>query len=276
MCYEIIETYLKGKVSEELCEDGIVVTPNHVAVIDGSTAKNGFIFNGKTTGRNAMEIISSAIKELPANMKMPDAVSFISTKIRRIYEKYGFAENMEARPHERFTASAVIYSIYYNEIWMIGDCQCLINGTIHKNEKPVDHIMAEARSAFDEVELLRCSSIDELQKDDTGRDFIKPFLQKQAILQNSASSPLGYSVFDGFDVLLNKVKVIKVRKGSTVVLASDGYPVLCSTLAESEQKLHDILRKDPLCIHEYKSTKGLLKGNCSFDDRSYIKVKCNE
>lgn len=53
-------------------------------------------------------------------------------------------------------------------------------------------------------------------------------------------------------------------------MASDGYPDLCETLRESEEKLKILLEKDPLMISIYKSTKGLQKGNTSFDDRAYI------
>ena len=58
---------------------------------------------------------------------------------------------------------------------------------------------------------------------------------------------------------------------SSIVLASDGYPVLKGTLAESERELSEILKNDPLCYKVYCSTKGLKKGNVSFDDRSYIR-----
>ena len=54
-------------------------------------------------------------------------------------------------------------------------------------------------------------------------------------------------------------------------MATDGYPKLYDTLEKSEEYLAHILEYDPLCFQEYKSTKGLQKGNSSFDDRTYIK-----
>ena len=59
----------------------------------------------------------------------------------------------------------------------------------------------------------------------------------------------------------------------SIILASDGYPVLKDNLKETENILQDILLKDPLMFREYKSTKGKLKGDVSFDDRAFIKVK---
>ena len=60
---------------------------------------------------------------------------------------------------------------------------------------------------------------------------------------------------------------------STVVLATDGYPVLQDTLEASERILQEILQKDPLVFREYKSTKGMLEGYVSFDDRTYVKIR---
>ena len=43
------------------------------------------------------------------------------------------------------------------------------------------------------------------------------------------------------------------------------------TLAESETALANLIANDPLCISLYKATKGVLAGNASFDDRSYVR-----
>ena len=60
---------------------------------------------------------------------------------------------------------------------------------------------------------------------------------------------------------------------TTIVLATDGYPVLQDTLEESERILQEILQKDPLLFREYKSTKGMLQGYVSFDDRAFVKIR---
>ena len=56
-----------------------------------------------------------------------------------------------------------------------------------------------------------------------------------------------------------------------VILASDGYPFLGDSLQESEEALKKQLEDDPLCINSFKATKGLMRGNKSFDDRCYVK-----
>jgi len=59
----------------------------------------------------------------------------------------------------------------------------------------------------------------------------------------------------------------------TLVLATDGYPVLMPNLKDSEQALHQLLLEDPLCIGPLLGTKGMRPGNKSFDDRTYLKLE---
>ena len=162
----------------------------------------------------------------------------------------------------------------YNEVWLIGDCQCRINGITYKNEKLVDRIFSKVRSYVNRTELLKGKTVAELQEKDIGREYIFPLLRKQVIWQNSEVDSLySYPVLDGFPVLLSKVRVISVPKYSQVVLASDGYPVLYDDLRETEKALFDILERDPLCIEEYLSTKGVARLNDSFDDRAYLRLQ---
>ena len=56
-----------------------------------------------------------------------------------------------------------------------------------------------------------------------------------------------------------------------VVLASDGYPFLKPTLAASEAALAEQIANDPQNIHSFIATKGIVEGNKSFDDRTYIR-----
>ena len=67
------------------------------------------------------------------------------------------------------------------------------------------------------------------------------------------------------------VSIVSCQQAKEIVLASDGYPFLMPTLQESEERLADLLRDDPLCISIYKASKGLMQGNKSFDDRSYVR-----
>ena len=51
---KIFEQFIKGKKENQaLCEDMLFVSADFVAVVDGVTAKNDALFDGKTGGRAA-------------------------------------------------------------------------------------------------------------------------------------------------------------------------------------------------------------------------------
>ena len=61
---KIIESSIIGKKSQEACEDGMVVTDDFIAVIDGSTSKTPKYLNpDMKNGRYAMMLISEYIRE---------------------------------------------------------------------------------------------------------------------------------------------------------------------------------------------------------------------
>ena len=79
-----------------------------------------------------------------------------------------------------------------------------------------------------------------------------------------------YAVIDGTQIYMPGTRIAKASH--SVVLASDGYPTLLTTLKESEEALAKHLADDPQNIGEFVATKGLVEGNVSFDDRAYIKL----
>ena len=267
---KIIEQSVIGKTNEEKCEDGIIVTDDFVAVIDGSTSKAPFSFHhGITNGKLCMNVVKSYISSMPGDISMDRFCNLITGYINFMYKRYGANIGiLEKEPTFRMTASAVIYSRVRSEIWMIGDCQCMINGELFENPKPYEEPIAEMRAGYNKLMLQLGKTKEELMEHDEGRDHIMPFLIKGCIYQNKT-----YSVIDGFSIPLDKVRVIPVPADSEVVLASDGYPFLKGTLNESEESLRHLVSEDPLCINEYQATKGLKPGNSSFDDRAYIRFK---
>ncbi len=140
--------------------------------------------------------------------------------------------------------------------------------------KDGDKIAADARSLFLEAEIAHGKTIEELMQHDTGRDFIIPLLKQQMIFQNKPSTgQYWFAVLDGFDVPAEGLHIVKLpEETETIILASDGYPYLKTSLEETERTLQEILRDDPLLFRKYKSTKGITEGNISYDDRSYVKL----
>lgn len=286
---KIIESCIIGKKSPEACEDGMVVTDDFIAVIDGSTSKTPKHLNpDMKNGRYAMMLISEYIREeLKADASVDDFCQGVTAYIyNKVYEKLGVEERLKEHPEERLTASAILYSRTRNEVWMVGDCQAIIDGKLYENGKPYEEKIARKR-----VELI-AQGLSPAE----ARKQIEPLLIK-AMLSGQNQT---YTVIDGFPVYREGVKVVSVSDSSSVqdsvpasdsvpcsdsvsasgtipsssseiVLASDGYPFLEPTLAASEAALAEQIANDPQNIHSFIATKGIVEGNKSFDDRTYIR-----
>ena len=292
---KIIESKIVGKKSLEACEDGLVVTDDFIAVIDGSTSKTPKHLNpDMKNGRYAMMLISEYIREeLKADASVDDFCQGVTAYIyNKVYEKLGVEERLKEHPEERLTASAILYSRTRNEVWMVGDCQAIIDGKLYENGKPYEQEIARKRVELIEQGLSPAEA----------RKQIEPLLIK-AMLSGQNQT---YTVIDGFPIYREGVKVVSVSDSSSVqdsvsssdscsgqdpvscsgsasasdtipsssseiVLASDGYPFLKPTLAASEAALAEQIANDPQNIHSFIATKGIVEGNKSFDDRTYIR-----
>ena len=286
---KIIESSIIGKKSQEACEDGMVVTDDFIAVIDGSTSKTPKHLNpDMKNGRYAMMLISEYIREeLKADASVDDFCQGVTAYIyNKVYEKLGVEERLQEHPEERLTASAILYSRTRNEVWMVGDCQAIIDGKLYENGKPYEQEIARKRVELIEQGLSPAEA----------RKLIEPLLIKAMLSGQNRT----YTVIDGFPIYREGVKVVSVSDSSSVqdsvpasdsvpcsdsasasgtipsssseiVLASDGYPFLEPTLAASEVALAEQIANDPQNIHSFIATKGIVEGNKSFDDRTYIR-----
>lgn len=286
---KIIESSIIGKKSPEACEDGMVVTDDFIAVIDGSTSKTPKHLNpDMKNGRYAMMLISEYIREeLKADASADDFCQGVTAYIyNKVYEMLGVEERLKEHPEERLTASAILYSRTRNEVWMVGDCQAIIDGKLYENGKPYEQEIARKRVELIEQGLSPAEA----------RKQIEPLLI-EAMLSGQNQT---YTVIDGFPIYREGVKVVSVSdscsvqdsvpasdsvpcsdsvsasvtifvSSSEIVLASDGYPFLEPTLAASEAALAEQIANDPQNIHSFIATKGIVEGNKSFDDRTYIR-----
>lgn len=292
---KIIESCIIGKKSQEACEDGMVVTDDFIAVIDGSTSKTPKHLNpDMKNGRYAMMLISEYIREeLKADASVDEFCQGVTAYIyNKVYEKLGVEERLKEHPEERLTASAILYSRTKNEVWMVGDCQAIIAGKLYENGKPYEEKIARKRVELIEQGLSPAEA----------RKQIEPLLIK-AMLSGQNQT---YTVIDGFPIYREGVKVVSVSDSSSVqgsvsssdscsvqdpvscsdsasasdtipsssseiVLASDGYPFLKPSLAASEAALAEQIANDPQNIRSFIATKGIVEGNKSFDDRTYIR-----
>ena len=177
----MMEVFLKGKTSEAANEDRIVMTPYYIGVIDGATSKSDFRQEGMTTGQWAGQLVEEAVRSLPPLSAGPDAVAAITRRIARFYEENGLWDRVRQHPEQRLTASAVVYSRHRKEVWLVGDCQCLIGGRSFTNGKRIDTLLAEMRSVYLEARLLQGIPQEALLEHDSGRDAIRPFLVEQSV-----------------------------------------------------------------------------------------------
>lgn len=272
---QIIEKFVQGKSKDtELCEDGIVVSDHFVAVVDGATAKSTRLFDGVKSGKFAMQVICRSIPKIPKKATGVAAINFLTRALAKEYKRLGIYRELQKNPNERPTAAVIIYSKYQQELWMIEDCQAMVDGLEVNNFKRIDALLADVRSCIIQMELLSGKTIAQLQKNDVGREFVTNIINRQGIFQNmKEKSEFSFWAMDGFEIPKKEVKIVNVTKAKEIVLASDGYPSLKGTLKKSENALKKILAEDPMCYTINKQTKGLVAGNLSYDDRAYVRFK---
>ena len=266
---EVIEQCCIGKDPRGKSEDGVVVTPDFIAVIDGSTSKSKYRHSRwRSNGCHAMRLVASYIASMPKNTTSEQFLRGVTAAIRCHYKKKMMAQ-LEEHPEDRLTCSVVVYSRLCREIWMVGDCQCLINGELYDNPKPYEEELAAMRAAEARRQMAEGRSQEELLREDTARPVIIP-----RMLETMREQNVSYSVVDGFHIPRQHVRIITLDfRPWEIVLASDGYPFLCSTLEESEQRLRQQRENDPLNIDTFLATKGFRPDFNGFDDRSYIRFR---
>lgn len=264
-----VEQFICGKKNDPaICEDMIVVTENFLAVIDGSTGKACPEIGGKPAGRFAAETIAQALGGLPADIHGKDALRLLSDILRAATAAHMAVTDKIEKP----ACVLAVYSAGRREIWRVGDIGILLDGTPHMAPKGLDDVTSRARALMIETLLSHGVTVEELQADDKGRAYILPLLSQQHVFANRADDCIfGYGVMNGDPIPEKYIDVISTAGAHEVVLASDGYPVLRATHAETERCLQDILGNDPLLYKTHASTKGVQAGQVSFDDRSYLR-----
>ena len=266
---EIIESLCSSKTGrQDDCEDKLVVSDAFIAVIDGATSSTSKTFRSLTGGKMAAELIANCLTSgiVAPEMDAETAMSRIQAELQNYENTY----SLEAQG-VHLCASAVIYSSRRQQVWAVGDCQFLLNGKHYTYAKKVDAVLAETRSLAIHMLLQKGYTEESLLKHDLGREMIVEHLRLQQQLENT-DDEYGYAVFSSRGQV-KSIAVTDVPSGSEVVLASDGYPELYATLAESEARLNELLLADPLCYKVNKGTKGVRQGCTHYDDRTYIRFR---
>lgn len=264
----ILEKFICGKEkNQDLCEDGLFISNEIVAIIDGATSKTGFLLNNMKGGCFAKNSIMKFLEqENIFKLSAKDLFHQMDQYLRDDVSKFVTQIQYKNLPR----ASVIIYNDYYKEIWSYGDCNFAINDEIHIQSKEIDKINASFRALRLEHELMQGKSIEELSKNDIGRQAIHDSLLMQMDFENK-NNTYGYPVMNCNGINDLMVSIFPVQPNSQIILASDGYPMIYNTLLESERYIEKIKKEDPLCMHIFKSTKGFSANLNSFDDRTYCR-----
>ena len=224
-----------------------------------------------------MLLTSRYIRRMPKQTTCDEFLRGVTAYIRRHYRK-SMLPRLAEHPEDRLTCSAVIFSRVAREIWLVGDCHCLVSPlspltTDHSplyydNPKPAEAQLAAMRAEEAKRLLAEGATRDELLRDDRARATIIPHMLETMREQNRS-----YSVIDGFPIPRQTVHIITLDfRPWELVLASDGYPFLCPTLTDSEAALARQRADDPLNIGpRFQATKAFHPDFNSFDDRAYIR-----
>ncbi|QEH46302.1 hypothetical protein FXN59_00380 [Aggregatibacter actinomycetemcomitans] len=260
-----------GEKNNQICEDGLFFNDHYLAVFDGATDKSGKKYDGKKSGRVSRDIIQDVFQSLPPNTDKKVVLQKINEKFKEFYNKNSDMD-FEKNPLFRPTATLIWYNLDSNELVAIGDSKARIDGVNYNDEaKYVDVLNSALR-----VKILKDLKFtpEQIEENDLGRFYIMPLLQRQSEFQNNPNAPKAfqYWAIDGFNIPENELKTWKFDKKPKVIeLSSDGYETYAkeATIESYENQLKSELQSDPLRI-ENPSTKGVIKGNYTFDDRAIL------
>ena len=243
-----VAVFTRGK-SEERNEDSFGSNGSSFVLADGATDKSGRLYEGKSGGEIASELVVS--ESLAASLNGVELIEHLNEKLADLYKKLGIEDDMKDALF-RFTCTLICARVIAGKIAItcVGDSGFRINGDfLHLNENAVNIMNAQERSEYIEKTGDVAGS----------RNHIMPLLHGQFEYQNSSDHPLGYGVVDGTSTPSRFVKVFEYDRDEihTLEIFSDGYfAVPEETTIEAWERLNDdVEEEDPYKYKRYKSTK---------------------
>ena len=128
-----------------------------------------------------MLLVSRYIHKMPKNITCSQFMKGVTAYIRKHYKK-SMLPRLAEHSEDRLTASVIVFSRLQREIWMIGDCQCLLIDGEHTdadvqfidNPKPAEAELAKMRAEEVKRQLADGKTVDDLLQNDTARPVIIP------------------------------------------------------------------------------------------------------
>lgn len=265
----IVEDFVMAKSGNAaLCEDELLITRDFLAVLDGATDKTGRKYGDQFGGKYAAEQLSRLIADLDPGIDAFEATAQLTEQLRGLIR----AKDEDPLSEDGPSAVVAIYSRARREVWRVGDITVRVGRRTRYADKRLDSAAAGVRSAYLQSLILDGSLPSNLEID-PGRELILPMLEHQHRFRNldDSSSSWAFGALDGRPVPKRFIQVIPIPPESEVILASDGFPSVRRTLADSERYLLADLMRDPLRIWRHPSTKGVRPNHESFDDRAWLR-----
>lgn len=266
----VIEYRIIGKSREpDRCEDAIAITECYVAVIDGATDKSGRLINGKTPGKAIADLLAEFFMKEKRRLFGMELVEELNKHVRHFLGASDPAQSTEGLP----SASIAVFTQGSNQLTLVGDVRCAVNGRPLTFDTPkIDQLLGEVRALYSRLLLAEGVSVEELRRDDPGREIIMPLLRKQHLLRNVAEfGDWSYGAIDGRSPPEPLVRVQSVKAEDEIVFCTDGYPEALSSLNKAEEALARRLSNDPMRLADEPGTKGFGPNAVSYDDRAYVR-----
>lgn len=271
--YNLVESFSKSKKENGdniVNEDSILDNEYYGVVADGATTLKGVLIEGLSPGKIASSLVIDYFSKAKANITFYKAIE----DLEKIFQNWYYNHKNEFS--DRITTSFVVLNKERKELWFLGDCCAKVDNILYCYNKKIDDFTTNLR-VLTIKNSIRDGKITykECLKNDIGRKAIAPIIDSQVQFQNcNDSSEYCYGVLDGYPTLKRDIHIVKLDDTiNSIILTSDGYPIIEDTLEKSEDKLQSILEEDPLMIYNFPTTKGLTPNNSSFDDRSYLRYK---
>ena len=232
-------------------------------------------YGGQTGGRWAALKIADELSRLAPETTLGDAEQRLTARLAS--EQAELHANWDDLPPAG--ATLVCFSRARREIWRIGDGHFALDGITHLGAMQIDEIALAVRWAYVECRRQSGMSDDDIADDPGQRgaqpgSLVRPLVERQHHFANSPKPhPLAYAVLNGHPVPVHLRELTQVPADvREVLMSSDGYPQLFSTLEQTERYLAEDLRDDPLRIGLHRGFIAVKPPMLSFDDRSYVRL----
>lgn len=273
-----IEALCVGKYKSDPSrnDDTYMATQDTFAVIDGSAQRTGILFNGKSSGQFAAEVLKEVLQTTPAHVNCEELVALMTKRLNDRLDKIGAGKIIEQTPESRPAALFVSARITKDKLVVtaLGDVRFRMNGRIvHKLSIKTEEMMVKKRISAMKKDKRDNPNISVSRLIEVGRRAIQNDLSEQVKQYFNKDIPLGIGIIDGNPVPERFIKVYEfdLDEVEVVELFSDGYYVMPNkpSIQAWEEAFHKAEKDDPLRWKKYPAVKYSTANQFS-DDRTIL------